>query len=197
MVHQIVEEHCDLIHVVRHGESCLGPTLTGSPPSAGKIRTIGQQGHGLRHPPTVAFLYQPSGLLIHNHVRYPAMTGGHNGQTTQLRFHHRDRASLLITIFRCTGMLYEHPCTPHLLHHRIGRKNTWELNKMLESQLASPFLHDGKERSITSHDQAAGISLIRQASQESEGFQGVQRTFLATKRPTARNRGGMEAGVAP
>ena len=109
------------------------------------------------------------------------MTGRHNGQTTKLSFHHGDRASLLIAIFRCAGMLHKHPCTPHLLHHCIRRKNTWELDKMLKSQLVSPFLHDGKERAIAHHHQAADISMIRKALQESESLQGVQRTFFGHK----------------
>ena len=120
MVHQIVKEHCDLIHVVRHGESSLSTKLPRSAPGSSKIGLINQQGHRLRHRPTVTFLDQPTCLLIHHHIWNPTVAGGHHRQTAKLSFHHGDRASLLITILRRAGMLHRHPRTTHLLGHRIG-----------------------------------------------------------------------------
>ena len=115
-----MEQCTDLVHVVPHGEPRPGPPLPGGAPSPREIRTIDQQGHGLGHPMAVAFCHQPPRLLIHNHIRNPAMAGSHNGQTAKLSFHHGDRASLFIPILRRAGMLHKHPRTTHLLGHRIG-----------------------------------------------------------------------------
>ncbi len=56
-----------------------------------------------------------------------------------------------------------------------------ELDKLIEAKLANPFLNDGKQRPITHHHQAAGISMHRQALQESKSLQSVQRTFFGHK----------------